>query len=160
MQGIPSHAPRLKAMGRPKALGNRLRSGRRTAGGRRQALTMSRRTRGLPPARRIACPISMGHYQGPLVLRVHVVWFGEMPFEMDRIFSALEICDLFVSIGTSGSVYPAAGFVQEVRMVSRAHTVELNLEPSEGHSLFAERHYGPASRIVPEFVARVLREGW
>ncbi len=93
-------------------------------------------------------------------LRVHVVWFGEMPFEMDRIFSALEACDLFVSIGTSGSVYPAAGFVQEVRMVGQAHTVELNLEPSEGHSLFAERHYGPAGRIVPEFVERVLREGW
>ncbi len=93
-------------------------------------------------------------------LRVHVVWFGEMPFEMDRIFSALEVCDLFVSIGTSGSVYPAAGFVQEVRMIGQAHTVELNLEPSEGHSLFAARHYGPAGRIVPEFVERVLSAGW
>ena len=93
-------------------------------------------------------------------LRVHVVWFGEMPFEMDRIFSALEACDLFVSIGTSGSVYPAAGFVEEVRMAGQAHTVELNLEPSEGHSLFAARHYGPAGRIVPEFVERVLSEGW
>jgi NAD-dependent deacetylase len=93
-------------------------------------------------------------------LRVHVVWFGEMPFEMDRIFSALEVCDLFVSIGTSGSVYPAAGFVQEVRMIGQAHTVELNLEPSEGHSLFAERHYGPAGKIVPEFVERILSEGW
>ncbi|MCH8184356.1 MAG: NAD-dependent protein deacylase, partial [Proteobacteria bacterium] len=90
----------------------------------------------------------------------HGGWFGEMPFEMDRIFSALETCDLFVSIGTSGSVYPAAGFVQEVRMGGRAHTVELNLEPSEGHSLFAARHYGPAGRIVPEFVARVLEDGW
>ncbi len=93
-------------------------------------------------------------------LRVHVVWFGEMPFEMDRIFSAIEVCDLFVSIGTSGSVYPAAGFVQEVRMVGQAHTVELNLEPSEGHSLFAERHYGLAGRIVPEFIERVLEDGW
>ena len=93
-------------------------------------------------------------------LRVHVVWFGEMPFEMDRIFSALEVCDLFVSIGTSGSVYPAAGFVQEVRMIGQAHTVELNLEPSEGHSLFAERHYGLAGKIVPEFVERVLSAGW
>ncbi len=93
-------------------------------------------------------------------LRVDVVWFGEMPFEMDRIFSALEACDLFVSIGTSGSVYPAAGFVREVRMGGRAHTVELNLEPSEGHSQFAARHYGPAGRIVPEFVARVLEDGW
>ena len=92
-------------------------------------------------------------------LRVDVVWFGEMPMEMDRILTALEACDLFVSIGTSGSVYPAAGFVQELRMAGRAHTVELNLEPSEGHSLFAERHYGPASRIVPEFVERILDEG-
>ena len=92
-------------------------------------------------------------------LRVGVVWFGEMPMEMDRILTALEACDLFVSIGTSGSVYPAAGFVQEVRMAGRAHTVELNLEPSEGHSLFAERHYGPASRLVPEFVERFLDDG-
>ena len=89
-----------------------------------------------------------------------MVWFGEMPFDMDRIFSALEVCDLFVSVGTSGSVYPAAGFVQEVRVAGQAKTVELNLEPSDGHSLFAERHYGPASRIVPEFVDRILGEGW
>ncbi len=93
-------------------------------------------------------------------LRVNVVWFGEMPFEMDRILGALEACGLFVSIGTSGSVYPAAGFVQELRMANQAHTVELNLEPSEGHSLFAERHYGLAGKIVPEFVERVLSEGW
>ncbi len=92
-------------------------------------------------------------------LRVGVVWFGEMPMAMDRILTAIETCDLFVSIGTSGSVYPAAGFVQEVRMAGRAHTMELNLEPSEGHSLFAERHYGPASRVVPKFVERVLRDG-
>jgi len=93
-------------------------------------------------------------------LRVHVVWFGEMPFEMDRILEALEACDLFVAVGTSGSVYPAAGFVQEVRMIGRAHTAELNLVPSEGHSLFAERTYGPATQVVPEFVDRLLREGW
>ena len=94
-------------------------------------------------------------------LRVNVVWFGEMPLDLDRIFTALEDCDLFISIGTSGSVYPAAGFVHEVRMGGRAHTVELNLEPSEVHSLFAERCYGPASKIVPEFVGRVLEEvGW
>jgi NAD-dependent deacetylase len=92
-------------------------------------------------------------------LRVDVVWFGEMPLEMDRIQTALEACDLFVSIGTSGSVYPAAGFVQDLRMAGRAHTVELNLEPSEGHSLFAECHYGLASRVVPEFVDRILEEG-
>lgn len=93
-------------------------------------------------------------------LRVDVVWFGEIPMAMDRILSALEACELFVSIGTSGSVYPAAGFVQQARLTGRAHTVELNLEPSEGHSLFAERHYGLASRIVPEFVDRILGEGW
>ncbi len=93
-------------------------------------------------------------------LRVHVVWFGELPFEMERIYDALTSCDLFVSIGTSGSVYPASGFVQEVRMTGRAHSVELNLEPSEGHSLFEERIYGPATRIVPDFVDRVLTAAW
>lgn len=93
-------------------------------------------------------------------LRVNVVWFGEMPFQMDGIAEALEACGLFVSIGTSGSVYPAAGFVQEVRVIGRAHTAELNLEPSDGHSEFAERCYGPASQVVPDFVDRILREGW
>jgi NAD-dependent protein deacetylase/lipoamidase len=93
------------------------------------------------------------------VLRVNVVWFGEMPFEMDRIYGALAACDLFLSIGTSGNVYPAAGFVEEVRMAGRGHTVELNLEPSEGQSLFAERTYGPASEIVPAFVERLLGAG-
>ena len=63
-------------------------------------------------------------------------------------------CDAFVSIGTSGSVYPAADFVNSVR--SRAHTVELNLEPSAGASLFAERHYGVASEIVPASVDKLL----
>ena len=89
-------------------------------------------------------------------MRVNVVWFGEMPFEMERIYQTLAGCDLFVSIGTSGAVYPAAGFVQEARLGGRAHTVELNLEPSEGHSLFAERHYGPASEVVPAYVERLL----
>ncbi len=91
-------------------------------------------------------------------MRVHVVWFGEMPFEMDRIFEALGRCDLFLSIGTSGNVYPAAGFVQEAREVGRAHTVELNLEPSEGFSLFEERIYGPATEVVPAYVEKLLRE--
>jgi NAD-dependent deacetylase len=88
-------------------------------------------------------------------MRPHVVWFGEMPFEMERIDAALRRCALFVSIGTSGNVYPAAGFVQQA-LLRRAHTVELNLEPSEGASLFRERHYGPASEIVPAFVDRLL----
>ncbi|WP_300298530.1 Sir2 family NAD+-dependent deacetylase [Ferrovibrio sp.] len=89
-------------------------------------------------------------------LRPHVVWFGEMPLYMEEIYDALQSCDLFVSIGTSGQVYPAAGFVAEVRRAGRAHTVELNLDPSDGHSLFAERLYGPATEIVPEFVARLF----
>ncbi|MFC3676183.1 Sir2 family NAD+-dependent deacetylase [Ferrovibrio xuzhouensis] len=89
-------------------------------------------------------------------LRPHVVWFGEMPLYMERVYAALEGCDLFLSIGTSGLVYPAAGFVAEVRRAGRAHTVELNLEASDGHSLFAERLYGPATEIVPAYVARLL----
>jgi NAD-dependent deacetylase len=92
-------------------------------------------------------------------MRVHVVWFGEMPFEMERIFAALARCGLFLSIGTSGNVYPAAGFVQEARTTGRAHTVELNLEPSEGHSLFEERIYGPATEVVPAYVERLLGAG-
>ncbi len=93
-------------------------------------------------------------------LRVDVVWFGEMPMEMERIYEALGHCDLFVSVGTSGNVYPAAGFVAEARGNGRAHTVELNLEPSEGRSFFGERHYGPATQEVPAFVERVLSHGW
>ena len=88
-------------------------------------------------------------------LRPDVVWFGEMPYHMDRIDAALDRCTLFVSIGTSGNVYPAAGFVQQAKQ-SGAHTVELNLEPSDGASLFDETHYGPATDIVPRFVAGYL----
>ena len=75
---------------------------------------------------------------------------------MERIAALLAACDLFVSIGTSGNVYPAAGFVQDVRVIGAAHTVELNLEPSEGHSLFAETTYGPATEIVPAFVDQLV----
>ena len=102
-----------------------------------------------------ACP-SCGGAGG---MRPHVVWFGEMPLEMDRIYEALGACDLFVSIGTSGNVYPAAGFVAEARDNGRAHTVELNLEPSEGFSLFDEHRHGPASVEVPAFVERILTNG-
>jgi NAD-dependent deacetylase len=87
-------------------------------------------------------------------MRPDIVWFGEMPFHMERIGAALRRCELFVAIGTSGNVYPAAGFVADVR--HRALTVELNLEPSEGAALFDEVHHGPASEIVPAFVARLL----
>jgi NAD-dependent deacetylase len=88
-------------------------------------------------------------------LRPYVVWFGEMPFEMDRIHEALSRCGLFVSIGTSGTVYPAAGFVQEAIFRNRVHTVELKIEPSEGASRFAEKIYGPAGEVAPAFVARL-----
>ncbi len=88
-------------------------------------------------------------------LRPDVVWFGEMPYHMERIEEALSQCDMFVSIGTSGEVYPAAGFVALAREVG-AHTVELNLEPSSGDYMFSEKHYGPASEVVPQWVARLL----
>jgi len=88
-------------------------------------------------------------------MRVDVVWFGEMPYHMDRIDAALASCDLFVSIGTSGNVYPAAGFVEQAKLAG-AHTVELNLEPSEGYSLFDEAILGRATEVVPLFVERLL----
>ncbi len=89
-------------------------------------------------------------------LRPHVVWFGEMPFFMDAIERALSECTLFLSIGTSGNVYPAAGFVAGIERVGRAHTAELNMEPSQGASLFAEARYGSATEIVPAYVDELL----
>lgn len=91
-------------------------------------------------------------------MRPDVVWFGEMPYEMERIYAALARCGLFLSIGTSGNVYPAAGFVQEARQVAGAHTVELNLDPSSGVTAFAEVHHGPATEVVPAYVDRLLAE--
>ncbi len=88
-------------------------------------------------------------------LRPHVVWFGEMPLELDLIYDTLTDCNLFVSIGTSGNVYPAADFVRAARS-SGARTLELNLEPSEGASLFHDARYGPASQLVPAWVDEVL----
>jgi len=93
-------------------------------------------------------------------LRPHVVWFGEMPLEMERIYQALEGCGLFLSIGTSGNVWPAAGFVAHVKQVGGAHTAELNLEPSEGAVLFDETHYGPATKMVPTYIEKILTAGW
>ncbi|WCL54909.1 Sir2 family NAD+-dependent deacetylase [Gimibacter soli] len=90
-------------------------------------------------------------------MRPDIVWFGEMPYHLDRIYAALGDCDLFVSIGTSGNVYPAAGFVAEVRRAGYAHTVEINLEPSAGVSYFAERRHGKAGEIVPDFVESLLK---
>lgn len=90
-------------------------------------------------------------------MRPDVVWFGEVPYHMERIAEVLSEADLFVSIGTSGNVYPAAGFVaQAVSNGTRA--VELNLEPSEGISLFHEAIHGPATEVVPTYVDRLLAE--
>ncbi|MEQ1717840.1 MAG: NAD-dependent deacylase [Hyphomicrobium sp.] len=88
-------------------------------------------------------------------LRPDVVWFGEMPYHMERIGRLLLACDLFISIGTSGNVYPAAGFAAAARKAG-AHTVELNLEPSTGASHFTEAIYGPATEVVPAYVERLL----
>jgi NAD-dependent deacetylase len=93
---------------------------------------------------------------GQAAMRPDVVWFGEMPRQMERIYEALGACDLFISIGTSGTVYPAAGFVMEARAAG-AHAVELNLEPSDGADLFLERIEGPATEILPAYVDRLLR---
>jgi NAD-dependent deacetylase len=88
-------------------------------------------------------------------VRPDIVWFGEMPYEMDRIDEALQRCDLFVSIGTSGAVYPAAGFVQTARYCG-AKTVEMNLESSLGSYMFDESRVGRAGELVPAWVEEVL----
>ena len=94
-------------------------------------------------------------------LRPNIVWFGEMPMHMEEIYEALERCGLFLSVGTSGEVYPAAGFVLHVRRRQhRAHTVELNLEATGSQPLFHEHIYGPATEVVPAYVERVLANGW
>src|SRR3546814_324023 len=90
-------------------------------------------------------------------LRPDIVFFGEMPYEMERIDQALAKADLFVSVGTSGAVYPAAGFVQTARYHG-ARTLELNLDPSAGSIYFDESRMGPAGELVPEWVAEVLAE--
>lgn len=88
--------------------------------------------------------------------RPHVVWFGEEPLFLDQIEDALQDADLFVAIGTSGSVYPAAGFVAQARQWGIA-TLEINLEPSDGARAFDQRLYGPASQVVPAWVDEVLK---
>ncbi len=89
-------------------------------------------------------------------IRPDIVWFGEMPMFMEQIYDALWQADLFIAIGTSGHVYPAAGFVEEAAR-NGAHTVELNLEPSLVQSAFAEAHYGPGSQVIPKFVESLLK---
>jgi len=88
-------------------------------------------------------------------LRPHIVWFGEMPFHLEEIGSALSHADLFVSIGTSGNVYPAAGFVALAKEAGAA-TLELNLEQSQGSGWFDESRRGPASELVPTWVGELL----
>ncbi|MGF1553585.1 MAG: NAD-dependent deacylase [Paracoccaceae bacterium] len=88
-------------------------------------------------------------------VRPDVVWFGEIPHHLDEIAEALDACDLFVAIGTSGAVYPAAGFVL-VAARAGARTLELNLERSEVSGLFRETRLGPASRVVPDWVEETL----
>jgi len=102
----------------------------------------------LPPGTRCdAC--------GAAALRPDIVFFGEMPYQMERIEAALARADLFVSIGTSGAVYPAAGFVQLADAYG-ADTLELNLERSAGSGFFAETRLGPAGVLVPQWVREVL----
>lgn len=100
---------------------------------------------------RPACPAC-----GRSMLRPDVVWFGEIPYGMDEIHQRLYGANLFVSIGTSGVVYPAAGFLH-LASAAGARTLELNLEPSAARSDFDEARHGPASRLVPAWVEEVLR---
>ncbi len=97
-----------------------------------------------------ACPSC-----GAARLRPDIVWFGEMPYRMDEIEAAIDACDLFVSIGTSGAVYPAAGFVGWARSAG-ARTLELNLDPSAGTPMFDAARHGPAGVLVPQWVDEVL----
>lgn len=90
-------------------------------------------------------------------LRPDIVWFGEMPYGMRRIEAALQRVDLFISIGTSGNVYPAAGFVDLARHAG-AKTIELNLDPSQTSHRFHESRLGRASVLVPELVAALIRD--
>jgi NAD-dependent deacetylase len=89
-------------------------------------------------------------------LRPDVVWFGEMPVGLDGIETAIEESDLFVAIGTSGSIWPAAGFV-EIARACGVRTAELNLEPSDNARVFDERRYGRAGEVVPGLVQDLLK---
>lgn len=104
-----------------------------------------------PMSNRPPCPVC----QAPS-LRPDVVWFGEMPYQMEMIYAAIREADLFVSIGTSGAVYPAAGFVRDARELG-AQTLELNLERSEGSHWFDESRQGPAGELVPAWVEETLQ---
>ena len=99
---------------------------------------------------RPACPVCQAR-----TLRPDVVWFGEMPYRMGDIYAALREADLFVSIGTSGAVYPAAGLVRNARELG-IQTLELNLERSQGSQWFHETRLGPATEVVPVWVSEIL----
>jgi NAD-dependent deacetylase len=88
-------------------------------------------------------------------LRPDVVWFGELPYELERIYAALRRCDVFAAIGTSGTVYPAAQFVAEAAAAG-AHTVELNLAAGDNADAFADHVHGPATQTVPRWVEKIL----
>ena len=91
---------------------------------------------------------------GVAALRPDIVWFGEMPYRMEEIYAAVRGADLFVSIGTSGAVYPAAGLVRTARELG-VRTLELNLERSQGSAWFHETRLGPATQLVPQWVAEL-----
>lgn len=104
-----------------------------------------------PLIHRPSCPLC-----GEPALRPDIVWFGEIPYRMNEIHEALSAADLFVSIGTSGAVYPAAGLVRTARDLGM-QTLELNLERSQGSAWFHETRLGPASEVVPTWVEELLR---
>ncbi len=90
--------------------------------------------------------------------RPDIVWFGEMPYDMDALFAHLSQADIFAAIGTSGNVYPAAGFVAEARRAG-AHTLEFNLERSAVGNQFEEHRTGLASKTVTAWVEELLTQG-
>ncbi len=95
---------------------------------------------------------------GERMLRPDVVWFGELPYELDRIENAVVACDVFASIGTSGAVYPAAGYVA-LAAAFGARTIELNLEPTDAAVPFDEARIGRATEIVPVWVDEIVSGG-
>jgi NAD-dependent deacetylase len=103
-----------------------------------------------PLVHRPPCPTCGMH-----ALRPDIVWFGEVPYRMDDIYRAVSEADLFVSIGTSGAVYPAAGLVRTARDLGM-QTLELNLERSQGSAWFHETRLGAATEIVPAWVEELL----
>lgn len=105
-----------------------------------------------PLIQRPACPSCRAS-----ALRPDIVWFGEIPYRMNDIHEALGRADLFVSIGTSGAVYPAAGFVRTARDLG-LQTLELNLERSQGSAWFHETRLGPATEVVPAWVEELLAD--